>query len=600
MPSASLAYNLSREYSSVCHVLKGRRSVHLAGRQLSKPLVVLALAARLNPYSRNVPYNVFPLSHYLILKRPLTASVSPGIQRSWVQRCLYGTGGPHPEPSQSNQPKSKVTDITQIYAELHQQARKGQYKQTQEVAVKLLREYGERPNSRIYEALILCNTDCWYGSASEVARVLQDMTDEGVEHTSATLHAALRVLAIHPDYLLRSHILDELRQRWLSLNQDGWHDLVVGLLRDRHIEQALDIIEQMQREGVATNPWLYDMVIYTLCAAEEFDEALRLLELCVDTIDLPISPTLWAHALDCASRELHHPLTLFVFNARVQPSYLNPSSGVCINILNTAARRGDTYLATSVLQVLSRRTGNPIQRHHYEALLETYITNNDLRTAFVLLATMKKAGCAPTEGSTRPIFAYLRRSRQAPKRAHKLLRSLRDNGHAILIQAINVLIESYIHHQNLSAAVEVYKSMQTLSSDLTPNTATFNALLRGCALSKRKDISMFLASEIVALKVPPDALTYDRLLLVCLNSDEGLENAWRYFHEMKAAGWWPRGGTLTLLAREACMKDDLRVWDLTLDEQGKGISKARLEALWVELSSSGGASPALSGPPAQD
>lgn len=480
---------------------------------------------------------------------------------------------------------SKPSKRLRAYAELDRRAQRGQYKPVQQLAVKLLADYAEKPNDRLYNALILANTDCAHGSANEVARLLQDMEDTGVVPDSAILHAALRVLAVHPDYLLRSHVLAELRQRWHSLNSNGWHDVVLGLLRDRQLERALDTLEQMLREGVVPHPWLYDIVIYTLCAAEEFDEALRLLQFRIDSDNRPISPTLWAHALDCASRALHHPLTLFAFDARVRSSYLNPSSGVCINILNTAARQGDPYLATSVFQVLSRRSGTPIERHHYEALLETYVVSKDLRKAFTLLGTMEKAGIAPTEGSTRPLFTYLRHSRKYPPYAYKLLCSLRDDGHTILIQAVNVIIESYIHHQNFPAALELYKSMQTLSSSLRPNIATFNALFRGCALHKRKADSMFLAGEMVALEVSPNALTYDRLLLVCLTSDTVLDNAWRYFDEMKAVGWWPRGGTLARLAKEACLKRDPRVWDLVLDEErGRGIPKAKLDAWWMEHS----------------
>ena len=473
--------------------------------------------------------------------------------------------------------------ITQTYARLNREALEGRYEAVQKTVEKLVKRYDERPNSRLYEALIVANIDCWNGSANEVARLLQVMAEDGVEPNSAILHGALQVLAIHPDYLLRSHIMYELRQRWLSLTPSGWHNVVLGLLRDRQLEKSLDAIEQMQKAGATIQPWLYDIMIYTLCAAEEFDEVLRLLERRLDSDELSISPTLWAHTLDSASRALHYPLTLFAFNARVKTSYLNPSSGVCANILSTAARHGDTHLATSVLHVLSRRSGNSVQLHHYEALLETYIASKDLLSAFSLLAIMKRAAQPPTEASVRPIFTYLCQSRHDSYEAHGLLRLIRDEGRSVPVQAINVLIESYIYHQDLPAALELYKSMETLSPDLSPNIATFNNLLRGCALHKRKDIAMFLASEMVALGVAPNALTYDRLLLVCLNTDDMLDDTWRYFNEMKAAGWAPRGGTAITLARKACALGDRRVWDMVEDRNGRGIPRNRVESLVKEL-----------------
>lgn len=53
----------------------------------------------------------------------------------------------------------------------------------------------------------------------------------------------------------------------------------------------------------------------------------------------------------------------------------------------------------------------------------------------------------------------------------------------------------------------------------------------------------------VAAKVLPDALTYDRMILVCLRSDPDYKDAMRYYAEMRAKGFEPRFGTLTTLVR---------------------------------------------------
>ncbi len=484
-------------------------------------------------------------------------------------------------------PTHLSTSKTRIYDKLGRKALDGEYEAVQSITEKLVKEYGESPNSRLYETLMLANAESWNGSADEVAGLLRNMADDVIDPNSAILHGALQALAIHPDYLLRSYIIRELRQRWLSLTQSGWHYLVLGLIRDRQLEKALEAFEQMGKAGVIPQPWLLDTMLYTLCSLEEFDEALRLLEDRLNSGDTSISPTLWANMLDSASRALHYPLTRFVCDVQVRNSYLNPSSGVCANILSTAARHGDIHLGTLVLQLLSRRSGSPVQLHHYEALIEAYIARKALRKAVSLLAIMKAAGKPPTEGSTRPIFTYLSQCRQYPYRAHKILHSIRGEGRTIPIQAVNVLIEAYVHHQHLSPALELYKSMEILSPTLIPNIATFNNLLRGCAFHKRKDIAMFRAREMVALDIEPNALTYDRLLLVCINTDQGLGNAWCYFDEMKAAGWGPRGGTAVTLAKKACAMGHRRVWDLVEDENGPGLPSDKVKSLVSDFWRSG-------------
>ena len=388
-----------------------------------------------------------------------------------------------------------------------------------------------------------------------------------------------QVLAIHPDYLLRHHILEELRGRWFSLTNDGWHDVVAGYIRDRQLEVALDTIEQMYKEGFQVDPWLYDMMIYNLCTAEEFDAALDLMQHRVSSGERNISATLWYHLLDSASRALHHPATLFVYRARVEPSYLNPAAGICINILNTAARHGDTYLATSVFRLLGCRSGNAVQLHHYEALLETYIAANDLRMALALLTTMTATGHTPSESSTRPIYAFLKKSPNLPTKALCILEDLREQDRQIPIQALNVIMQASIWHHDFHAALSLYKSFQALAPDSNPDTASFNILFRGCVSAARKDLAMFLASEMLALRIAPDALTYDRLILVCLNTESTVDDAWRYFSEMRELGWWPRGGTAIALAKRACEKGDQRIWELARGEKGGVIEIVRMRQL---------------------
>ena len=342
---------------------------------------------------------------------------------------------------------------------------------------------------------------------------------------------------------------------------------------------ALDALEDMRKEGVRIESWLYDTMTYSLCAAEEFESALDLMQRRTLDGELHISGNIWYHLLDSASRALHYRATLFAFRARVEPRYLNPSAGMCINILNTAARHGDTYLATSTLRILGKRSGNPIQLHHYEALLDTYIAAHDLATALTLLTIMTAAGHPPTELSTRPIYIYLKRSPDLPAKAISILEHLREQDRQIPIQAINVIMQASIHHRNLDSALNTYNRLHTIAPTAQPDTATFNILFRGCAQAARKDLAMFLASEMVALKIAPDALTYDRLILVCLSSETNIDDAWRYLEEMKSFGWGPRDGTYMALIRRACEQGDERVWKLVDESRDRGVPEQRMRAV---------------------
>ncbi|KAL8714978.1 MAG: hypothetical protein Q9225_006463 [Loekoesia sp. 1 TL-2023] len=491
----------------------------------------------------------------------------------------------------------------ETYEEMRRASAAGDYPRLREVLKIMIEDRGEKPNRKHYQALLLANTSAQHGSAAEVVRTLQDMEDAGITLDSASYHAVLRVLAIHPDHLFRGQILDELRQRWFSLSNEGWHDVIVGLLRDKQAELAIETLQNVQQEGIRVAPWLYDMLIYNLCDVGEYDEALSILRFRVDNGEQLMSGTVWYYLLDSASRALHYAATLYAWRKRVEMSYLNPSSGICLNVLNTAARHGDSHLARDVVRVLGNRN-QTLQLYHYEALVESYLPS-DLRTAFTLLTLMTSHGMPPTDLSTRALFLHLRQSPHLPQTALSILRKLREENRPIPVEAVNVVIESYIDHGNLDAALEAYKTLHTLCPS-GPATSTFNRLFRGCR--GRKDEAMFLASEMVALNVLPDALTYDRLILVCMgdSSDRGqMDDAWQYFEEMRGAGCWPRPGTTMAMAQRSCQLGDERIWRLQGEEGGevgieRSVLKKMADADWMKGKGTRGSSRILEMMDAED
>ncbi len=92
-----------------------------------------------------------------------------------------------------DQEQVRRLEIGIAYQALRQIALGARYRQTQECVRILVEERGERPNLRLYDALLLANADHEHGSASEVARILEEIKNEGLTPDSATYHAILRV-----------------------------------------------------------------------------------------------------------------------------------------------------------------------------------------------------------------------------------------------------------------------------------------------------------------------------------------------------------------------------------------------------------------------
>jgi pentatricopeptide repeat protein len=135
----------------------------------------------------------------------------------------------------------------------------------------------------------------------------------------------------------------------------------------------------------------------------------------------------------------------------------------------------------------------------------------------------------------------------------------------------------------LAEAIEIYKALHTVSH-AGPNTNTFNILFRGCHRSARKELAMFFANEMIQLGLEPDRITYDRLILVCLQAGD-LEDALLYYEEMtstpsKKGKMKPRRLTWELLIHKCVVQGDERavaIWKsykAGVEEPRRAVEKA--------------------------
>lgn len=119
----------------------------------------------------------------------------------------------------------------------------------------------------------------------------------------------LEVLAVHPDYLLRTEILEYMKSRWFTLSDRGHNFVVAGMLRERHFEQALEMLEDMVKKKTRIENWLFDKALWILLEFGEVEEAFYVLNLKDkhqshnnSTGSVKLSNALWGALLDSASK----------------------------------------------------------------------------------------------------------------------------------------------------------------------------------------------------------------------------------------------------------------------------------------------------------
>lgn len=170
---------------------------------------------------------------------------------------------------------------------------------------------------------------------------------------------------------------------------------------------------------------------------------------------------------------------------------------------------------------------------------------------------MHESGLKVSADSIGPIYHFLVQDPKRPMEAFNLLRTFDVQGRKVPVAAVNVCVAASVHLRGLEEAIEIYKALHSVVKS-GPNTDTFNILFQGCYRPVRKELAMFLASEMAQLGLKPDKLTYDRLVLVCVNSGD-LDDAMLYYEEMREQGWAMRRGTFEEILGRGIELGDVRM-----------------------------------------
>ncbi|KAI0394015.1 hypothetical protein F5Y17DRAFT_277081 [Xylariaceae sp. FL0594] len=439
----------------------------------------------------------------------------------------------------------------------------------------LVKERGEKPNAALYEALMTANVSRRMGSAKAAGQLFKEMMTLGIPTTPDNYLAVLKVTAVHPDYILMSHVLHEMRNRWYDLTPGAEISVILSLLRDCQYELALQKLEHLHRSPINVPPWLLDIFLYVFGERGFHEETLAILKYRQRVVDnlkrAPLSLNTWHFLLEVFSRDAFYTGVKYIWSHVVSSDCIHPPDGVVLGVLNSASMNGDSELAMSAIQTLSAR-GAKLELHHYEPLINIYIQHGNLHRAFWVLCIMAKAGLSPDLGSTRPIFAMLR---DQPTSMHHALRILHELKHQnpVPAAAFNVLLEATALHEEFRVALDLYRSVRQICRG-GPDLDTYDVLLRYCNTPKQMH---FLLGEMEALSLKPTRLIYDHLVRICAMQDD-YEPAFRYLELMGAstpAGapqtWWVGRNTALCLLRTCIQARDPRFESLLAECRRRGL-----------------------------
>lgn len=240
---------------------------------------------------------------------------------------------------------------------------------------------------------------------------------------------------------------------------------------------------------------------------------------------------------------------------------ITPDEGQCIEVLNTAGRHGLVEAAADALQAL-RRMQVPYQEYHFAPLLEAYCHHKMFREAFEVIDVMRSLRIEFTQETLEPLVQCLGSDIDRIDEAWSLLEKVHENGKAIDIHSINVILLATVHARDLQRSIGIYKAISSLGSK--PTIETFNILLTGCIYFKHRDLGEKVLSDMRELGLAPNVRTFERIIILCL-TDKTYEEAFFYLEEMKGLGFKPPRNVYVAIIRKCINSADTR-WKVAYDE----------------------------------
>lgn len=356
-----------------------------------------------------------------------------------------------------------------------------------------------------------------------------------------------------------------MKNRWYTPTPDDLISIIIGLLRDNQYELALEKLEELQKDPVYVPLWLYDIFLYTFGDLGFQDEVLSILKhrLKVSNLtDEPLSLNTWQFLLDVFSRDSFYSGIKYIWDHSVSLGYLHPPDGVVMGTLNAASNHGDTALAVSAIQTLSRR-GKKLELHHYEALMDIHVRQKDLARAFTTLCIMAKANLYPDLSSTRSIFRVLRESSSDTNNSIDILNELRLH-YQVPPAAFNVVLETILIHRGFQVALDLYRSVRQICAG-GPDLETYHVLLAHCTARRSMN---FLYEEMKAFSIEPSETAYNHLIRISSMQDN-YEQAFYFLDKMRSSetaglsnNWFMNRDSALALLRRCIQEEDMRAHDL--------------------------------------
>ncbi|KAF8967814.1 hypothetical protein BDZ97DRAFT_1801393 [Flammula alnicola] len=402
------------------------------------------------------------------------------------------------------------------------------------------------------------------GRFADCLHLAARMKSDGLVPDASIYNALMSLAARDRSWLFAWAIFDDMLLAGIQPTSATFTHLIQAQ-RDRPFNNLWNAIERMDQLGFKPNAPIYTSIINCLLAAAravvilaaECGHSRLAIEIATYFEDISLrrlDDSAWVACLTSAAQNLYVDGVTKCWPIIVDDLSVIPSEGVCLAVLNTAARHGLPDLATDVLRVL-KIAGIDWQEYHFAALIEAFCRNDQMKEALVTLHIMRTNGINPTGNTTAFILDSIKSDVDSLDSAWALIDDIHTSDGGLDVGALKVVIQASIFLGDLQRAVGIYKSFHDYG--LAPDLATFNLLLEGCIGAQHRQLGDLLLNDMKQARVKPDEETYEKMINLCLTQDT-YEDAFYYLEEMKATGHVPPQEVYEALLQKCLSAEDTR------------------------------------------
>ncbi|KAF7315387.1 Methyltransf-25 domain-containing protein [Mycena indigotica] len=390
------------------------------------------------------------------------------------------------------------------------------------------------------------------GHASATLAVLEDMVAMEIKPDVTAFNFIVHAHRTQVSPFLHS-VLRRMENMEVPPNATTYALLISRFAQEQNLEVCLAYLREMQSAGLV--PQLATIQSVIILAAEKGWPRLAIdLAESYERTTRKVEDSVWHACLQASASQLYAEGVTKCWNLLVKDLAVLPDEGLCLLVLNTAARHGLPDLATDVMRIL-QILEVPWEEAHLAALFEALFVTKRYEESFDSLAIMRQNDLIPTLQTAYPIVAAIVASPPLLDELWTVILQMKDQNKFVDPSIGLALLQASVATQPLSRALGDNESL--IKFGFEPSLEAFAILLDACISSGNLIYGELVYQQAKQAGVDKDAASLERMIALHLSRNK-FDGAFRYLDLMEINDSIPSKHICEVLALTAADAHDPR------------------------------------------